>query len=110
MSRDCLGAHLQQRLLAVRAEQSQGALHHSGIGRSERETELAQLGSLALAREDLETAASELAAALGNGLDDSRIHYSLARTLRRAGKPEEAEKHLLLFRQRKAAEQAEAQP
>jgi Flp pilus assembly protein TadD len=69
-----------------------------------------QLGSLALAREDLPTAASEFAAALGNGLDDSRIHYALARTLRRSGKPEEAEKHLRLFRERKSAEQTEAQP
>ena len=63
-----------------------------------------------LAREDLPTAASEFAAALGNGLDDSRIHYALARTLRRSGKPEEAEQHLRLFRERKSAEQTEAQP
>jgi len=69
-----------------------------------------QLGSLALTREDLETATSEFVAALANGLDDSRIHYALARTLRRTGKTEEAEKHLHLFRLRKAAEQTEAQP
>jgi Flp pilus assembly protein TadD len=67
-----------------------------------------QLGSLALGREDLETAASELVAAMGNGLDDSRIHYALARLLRRTGKAAEAEKHLVLFRERKAQESTEA--
>ncbi|MBL8173823.1 MAG: tetratricopeptide repeat protein [Bryobacterales bacterium] len=69
-----------------------------------------QLGSLALAREDHAAAASEFAAALGNGLDDSRIHYALARLLRRNGKTEEAAKHLRLFAERKAAEQDGRQP
>ncbi len=48
--------------------------------------------------------AAELSAALGNGLDDSRLHYALARALRRKGRAQEAEKHLQLFRQRKEAE------
>lgn len=67
-----------------------------------------QLGNLALAREDLQTATTEFVAALANGLDDSRLHYALARTLRRIGKTDEAEKHLQLFRQRKATESTEA--
>ncbi|MFN7938740.1 MAG: tetratricopeptide repeat protein [Bryobacteraceae bacterium] len=64
-----------------------------------------QLGSLALGREDVDGALAEFAAALGNGLDDSRVHYALARALRRVGKTAEAEKHLRLFRERKEAEQ-----
>ncbi|MBS1825430.1 MAG: tetratricopeptide repeat protein [Acidobacteria bacterium] len=63
-----------------------------------------QLGSLALDHEDVDEALAELSAALGNGLDDSRLHYALARALRRKGRAQEAEKHLQLFRQRKEAE------
>lgn len=68
-----------------------------------------QLGNLALARGDAAAAVSEFVAAMGNGLDDSRVHYALARALRRTGKAEEADKQMELFRERKAAESAEAQ-
>jgi Flp pilus assembly protein TadD len=65
-----------------------------------------QLGTLALSRGDDSGAALHLHAAASNGLDDSRLHYSTSRALRRLGKQDEAARHLQLFRERKVAEDA----
>ena len=64
-----------------------------------------QLGSIALSHGDANAAAKHLAAAAGNGLDDSRLHYAFARTLRRLGRAEEAAKHMEMFLERKRAEE-----
>lgn len=62
-----------------------------------------QLGSLALARGDAAEAVRQFEAAARKGLDDARLHYALARALRRAGREAEAEAQLKLFRERTAA-------
>lgn len=62
-----------------------------------------QLGNLALSQGDPNQALTHLSAAAANGLDDARLHYALARTLRRLGKTAEADQHLQLFEQRKQA-------
>lgn len=64
-----------------------------------------QLGSLALALGYVTEALTRFDAAAQYGLDDSRLHYSAARALRRAGRASEAGVRLELFRARKAAEQ-----
>ncbi len=64
-----------------------------------------QLGSLALAREDAAGALTHLEAAARNGLDDSRLHYAMARALRRTGRLDDAARHMDAFRQRKQAEE-----
>lgn len=61
-----------------------------------------QLGSLALARGDAAMAVTQFEAAARKGLDDARLHYALARALRRVGREAEAESHLRLFRERTA--------
>ena len=66
-----------------------------------------QLGSLVLAGNDAASATVHFEAAARNGLDDSRLHYSMARALRRLGKTDESARHMELFRQRK---QSEASP
>ncbi|MBL8210602.1 MAG: tetratricopeptide repeat protein [Bryobacterales bacterium] len=69
-----------------------------------------QLGSLALANEDAAAALRHLEAAARNGLDDARLHYAMARALRRAGRAEDAARHMEAFRQRKLAEELGVQP
>jgi Flp pilus assembly protein TadD len=64
-----------------------------------------QLGNLALARDNPAVALRHFEAAGKSGLDDSRIHWALARALRRLGKAEEAARHIELFHARKKAEQ-----
>ncbi len=66
-----------------------------------------QLGNLAMSREDAASAMTHYSAAMRNLLDDSRVHYAAARALRRLGRVEDAERHLRLFRERKASEEAE---
>ena len=63
-----------------------------------------QLGSLALARGDANAALQHFGTAGHNGLDDSRIHYAMARALRRLSRNDEAEQQMELFRRRKQAE------
>lgn len=63
-----------------------------------------QLGGIALSRSDAVAAEQHFAAAVRGGLDDSRIHYAMARALRRLGRASEAARHLELFEQRKQAE------
>jgi Flp pilus assembly protein TadD len=65
-----------------------------------------QLGSLALVRDDANEALTQFASAAKNGLDDSRLHYAMARALRRIGKREEAARQVGLFEQRKRVEES----
>lgn len=65
-----------------------------------------QLGRLALAAGNAAAAAGHFAAAVHNGLDDSRVHYATARALRRLEKNDAAATHMELFRQRKQAEES----
>lgn len=64
-----------------------------------------QLGSLALAREDAATALTHLETAARTGLDDSRLHYAMARALRRLNRADDAARHMDTFRQRKQTEE-----
>ena len=64
-----------------------------------------QLGSITLSHGDAKAAAEHFAAAAANGLDDSRLHYAIARTLRRLGRTEEAAKHMEMFLERKRVEE-----
>lgn len=68
-----------------------------------------QLGGIALSRGDANAAAEHLAKAAANGLDDSRLHYAFARSLRRLGRTEEAAKHMEMFLERKRAEEGGSQ-
>jgi tetratricopeptide (TPR) repeat protein len=63
-----------------------------------------QLGAIALAGEDAAAALQEFEAAARNGLDDSRLHYGMARALRRLGRQQEAALQMDKFRERKQAE------
>lgn len=65
-----------------------------------------QLGSIALSKGDAAAAERHFAAAAQGGLDDSRIHYAMARALRRLDRTSEAAQHLKLFEQRKQSETA----
>jgi len=65
-----------------------------------------QLGALALERGDAHGAEARFATAASLGLDDTRLHYAWARTLRRLDRAAEADAHLQLFRLRKAAVEA----
>jgi Flp pilus assembly protein TadD len=68
-----------------------------------------QLGSLALAAEDASAAEGYFSSAARNGLDDARLHYAWARSLRRLGRETDAARHVRLFQARKAAEETGSQ-
>ena len=63
-----------------------------------------QLGSVALKDGHPERALDHLRKAVALGLDDSRVHYALARAYRRLGNTIEADRELARFHQRKDAE------
>lgn len=71
-----------------------------------------QLGMLALKRnpadispETMHEALSQLQTAVRLGLDESRVHYALARVYRRLGREDDAAKEMLLYQQESGAAQ-----
>ncbi|MEO7650164.1 MAG: tetratricopeptide repeat protein, partial [Bryobacteraceae bacterium] len=57
-----------------------------------------QLGQMAFSHGEIDKSIEHFLAALQNGEQGGKVHFALSRAYRRAGKPQEAEKHAGLFR------------